>query len=340
MASIVTRDDSPFFFLSFKDPQTWGWKKRRLPIRKEDPDAQRKCAMAVAQAELEEAAMLPAGPDKVRGWGWVPRFIESHYTNAKSKQRALNAWAPVLAFLEWRKIAEAAMVTYAHGHEYVAWRQSPPKECRLKPRAKNTALTELKLFGVALQHGVKLGLLLANPIYRLGIRRDAPKEKAAITPEERQRIEAALANEKPWMADAWAVAWRQGCRLGQVGTPLKDIDLAAGTIKLPRQKGKAHVQPLHPDLVPLVRRRLAEGAERLVDLPRVPSVAFWKFFRRIELPHLCFHSTRVSVVTRLAEAGVNEQQAMAYVGHASTTIHGVYQKVKAQRVAHLAGVLG
>ena len=53
-----------------------------------------------------------------------------------------------------------------------------------------------------------------------------------------------------------------------------------------------------------------------------------------------FSRTRVSVVTRLAEARVNEQQAMAYVGHASTTIHGVYQKVKAQRVAHLSGVLG
>ena len=135
-----------------------------------------------------------------------------------------------------------------------------------------------------------------QPILPAGHSPGCPKEKAAITPG-RQRIEAALANEKPWMADAWAVAWRQGCRLGQVGTPLKDIDLAAGTIKLPRQKGKAHVQPLHPDLVPLVRRRTAEGAERLVDLPRVPSVAFWKFFRRIELPHLCFHSTRVSVVT-------------------------------------------
>ena len=34
---------------------------------------------------------------------------------------------------------------------------------------------------------------------------------------------------------------------------------------------------------------------------------------------------------------MNEQQAMAYVGHASTTIHRVYQKVKAQRVAHLSG---
>ena len=39
--------------------------------------------MAVAQAELEEAAMLPAGPDKVRGWGWVPRFARNHYTNAE-----------------------------------------------------------------------------------------------------------------------------------------------------------------------------------------------------------------------------------------------------------------
>ena len=82
--------------------------------------------------------------------GLGARFIESHYTNAKSKQRALNAWAPVLAFLEWRKDRQAAMVTYAHGHGM--WRGAvAPKECRLKPRAKNTALTELKLFGVALQ---------------------------------------------------------------------------------------------------------------------------------------------------------------------------------------------
>jgi hypothetical protein len=158
MASIVTRDDSPYYFLSFKDPATWGWKKRRLPILRDDPDAKRKCAMALADAQTREAAMIPSGPQQLRGWGWVPAFIESHYENPQSRLRARNAWAPVQVFLDYRKIEEPALVAFVHGHEYVAWRTAPPRGCGVKARSRNTALVELKLFSVAMQHAVKLGL--------------------------------------------------------------------------------------------------------------------------------------------------------------------------------------
>ena len=53
-----------------------------------------------------------------------------------------------------------------------------------------------------------------------------------------------------------------------------------------------------------------------------------RFFRRIGLPHLSFHCTRVTVITRLARAGVPEQQAMRFIGHATLEVHRIYQKLK------------
>jgi hypothetical protein len=114
--------------------------------------------MALAYAQTREAAMIPSGPQQLRGWGWVPAFIESHYENPQSRLRARNAWAPVQVFLDYRKIEEPALVAFVHGHEYVAWRTAPPRGCGVKARSRNTALVELKLFSVAMQHAVKLGL--------------------------------------------------------------------------------------------------------------------------------------------------------------------------------------
>jgi integrase len=46
-------------------------------------------------------------------------------------------------------------------------------------------------------------------------------------------------------------------------------------------------------------------------------------------PHATFHCTRVTVITRMARAGVPIQQAMAYVGHADQTVHRIYQRLQA-----------
>lgn len=69
MASIFPRNG--FYYLKFKT-ELGDWQRKKLPIRLEDPDAQRKCAMAVAAEQVREAAMLPCGPNQMRGWGWVP----------------------------------------------------------------------------------------------------------------------------------------------------------------------------------------------------------------------------------------------------------------------------
>jgi integrase len=66
---------------------------------------------------------------------------------------------------------------------------------------------------------------------------------------------------------------------------------------------------------------------------------WWKFRRDHDLAHLTFHSTRVSVITRMARAGVTQQKAMRFVGHASATIHRVYQRLNAGDVADVTAAL-
>ncbi len=336
MASIVEREDSPFFFIQYKT-DSGNWSKRKLPILRSDPDGKRKCAMALADEHVREAAMMPAGEKQVRGWGWVPQYLTEHYENEKSRQRAFNAWAPLSVFLTEMKLTEPALVTFAHGHEYVAWRQV--QRPGMKKRAKNTALLEIKFLSRVVQHAVRLGLAHANPLYRLGIKKDAPKEKVEITKAEQAVIEAALADEKPWMRDAWDVMMKQGCRIGATATPLRDIDEEEGTILFLKQKGKRHLAPLHKDLLPLVARRKAEGAEKLVDVPRMGSIQWWKFFKRIGMGHHCAHDTRVTVITRLARKGVPARKTMRYVGHGSVAVHAVYTKLKTEDVEDVGDLL-
>ena len=57
------------------------------------------------------------------------------------------------------------------------------------------------------------------------------------------------------------------------------------------------------------------------------------------MPHLCFHSTRVTVVTRLAREHHPIYETKAYVGHASDTIHAVYQRLSPPDVRHLGAAL-
>lgn len=142
-----------------------------------------------------------------------------------------------------------------------------------------------------------------------------------------------------WMEESFLVAMRQGCRLREIQVPMDRIDVKGMVITFKVKGGKLHAAPLHKDLLPLVKKAKAEKRVCLVELPEQPSPRWQKFFNAIGLGHLCFHCTRVSVVTRLCEAGFSESQTMAYVGHASEAVHAVYRKMRPVAVAKLGDVL-
>lgn len=72
---------------------------------------------------------------------------------------------------------------------------------------------------------------------------------------------------------------------------------------------------------------VAEDEARLTTpLPPMPLKHWWRFFRRIGLPHLSFHSTRVTVARRLCQAGIHKRVVMKSLGHASATVHRIYRR--------------
>lgn len=339
MASSYTRNDSPFVWLRLKRPDGT-WQGINSGIRVDDPDSARKIKMRLAKEGVVEAAASASG-HTARFESWVPAFLSRHYANTLSLERAQNAWAALAVFLDWKGLLVPSQITHNSGHEYVEWRQHPPKKCRVKARAKNTALLEVKILSVIMQEAVRRQWAAGNPLLRLGIRRDAPKEKQEITQDSLALIEASLKHEPQWMQDCWLVAMRQGCRLRAAAVPMDRIDEGVMSIVFRNKGGKLYAAPLHPDLLGLVARRRAEGAEVLVDLPKMPSKAWHSFFKRLGMEgRISFHSTRVTVITKFARAGVVMAQAMSYVGHASATVHRIYQKLQPPDVGHLGKLLG
>lgn len=326
MASSFVRKGSPFYCLKVKRPDGT-WRQQVSRIRIDDPDGERKVKMAVLNLQMEELGKDPGAGGSLKGWGWVPAFLQQHYQNEKSLGRAKNAWAAVGVFCSAHGLEDPTRVTHDHGHQYVAWRQDPPKGT-VKARSKNTAITEVKIWSKIMQGAIRKGLVSANPLYCLGIKRAAVKEKPEILPEEQEIIEKALLEAPQWMQDCWLVAMKHGCRLREVQVPLipQRLNLGQRVIVFEGKKGKLHPAPLHRDCMELVKRRQAEKAQLLVELPPAPSKHWYKFFQKLGLGHLSFHSTRVTVVTRLVLAGVPEAKTMKYVGHSSTTVHRMYQR--------------
>ena len=116
------------------------------------------------------------------------------------------------------------------------------------------------------------------------------------------------------MRDSWLVAMRQGCRISETACSLSRIDRKQGTISF-IAKEKNSTAPLHDYLRELVAKAFKERRATLVELPIYAPKKSSQFLKGIGLPHLSFHCTRVTVITKF------------YVGHASDTVHAIYQRL-------------
>jgi hypothetical protein len=306
------------------------------PYLKSDPTGRKK-ALDLAREKAKDAAAHKPLTNKESWELWVPQFLERTYAyNPKTLTRYQNAWSALYEFLHAEKIPSPRHLLYRHAHEYLGWRVTQKRACG-KPINHNTAVTELKILSRIMREAHRLGYCDSNPFYQLGLKRINVREKPEITDYELDVIREALKSRPDWMRISFEIALHQGCRLSETSVPLDFIDLARGTISF-RAKGRngspnVFATALHPHLRPLIDELKKQKATHTCILPKMAAKEWHFFFKEVGLPHLSFHSTRVTVVTKMARAGINQQQAMRYVGHASETVHRVYQRLTALDVA-------
>lgn len=308
----------------------------------DDPTAH-KNAYRFAAAKSAEAQAF-RGVSKLEVWGaWVVPYLKDRYRKQeKTLKRYIGAWDWILTYLEEREIVHPEALKYDHVVNFVSWRSKQRRNCG-KYVSKNTALCDVKVLGIVMREAVRRGFANSNPCLQLGIQRDPSAEKSEFSNEEitltrnfLAEKEADLPLQDRWMTIAFEIALHHGCRLSETQIPMHFIDLVRGTLKL-TAKGrngvaKIYSNRIHPGLLPLLTQLKATGTSVTCKHPPLNSKHFWHFFKveHPELAHLTFHGTRVTVITRLARAGVPIQQAMAYVGHSSQTVHRIYQKLKAE----------
>ena len=328
MAKLFKRPGSPFWWVRWAHH---GVERRKSTgFRHDLPADTRKARAQCARIEVAQFTDAPTARD--HAWKhWVESFIAAHYsTSPKSKSRAMVAWRSLSAYLDHRKIHQPNQLTYDHCFAYIPWRCQGDKATGTYKIHHNTALLELKFLHLIMEHAVRIGFAIKNPVRRLGISRLPPKEKPEITPEHFEVIWAALEHEPEWMRTCFQVAFYTGCRLNETRLHLQqDVDMAGRTITFRNPKGgpnRAFTVPMRPELHALFEHLRQAGRVYTFEWPPMPSKCWWMFFQRIGLGQYCFHCLRVTFITRGCRSGLGEREMMLLVNHASTTIHRVYQR--------------
>jgi site-specific recombinase XerD len=329
-ASVYARARSPYWWVAYWDPRKGKRVGEATPYRVEDFGSKRKAlALATEKSQVAHAAK----DDQGSNWEeWVEQWLQlMHRKSQLTLTNYLGRWSHLREYLHDKQVFAPRYLTFEHCMGYVPWRTAQVKKSSGKRPTYNTALHELGLLRRLMREAVRRGYADFNPAEKMGLKKDTPAEKPEITDEEAAQIREALKTAPEWMQVSFEIAMHQGCRLKETQVPLSCVDLESNPpcIQFHAKHGKIFTTRLHPALIPMMKKFKQE--KRKVTCVHPPMAAKeWHFFFKdtVKLPHLCFHCTRVTVVTKMARAGVPIQKAMAYVGHASEVIPKVYQRLK------------
>jgi len=326
MASLYKDPKSPFWYLR-KKASNGKWKSVATRYRHGIASETRKAREECAAASLEESRYAR----RQDAWAtWVPDYLKARYSNADTRRRVLNAWDRLSEYSTEQKIHAPQNVTYRTCMDYLPWRK--------RKAAHNTALLELKILGVVCEEAKRRGLISTNPALRLGIAKERGKEKPELTDDNIKTIRAALRKEPAWMRHAFEIALHQGCRLMETALFFEDLDFVHDRLHFRVTKGdKPFTIPLNPLLKPvlkaIVRLNKPSSGERIFALPSNAARHFHRFFKKLSKNSITFHSTRVTVASRLARAGYSITKAMRLLNHGSELVHRQYQRLQAEDVA-------
>jgi integrase len=325
MAFLYKQKKSSFWWVEFRD--TAGTIKRKSTklrfASKEETRKAQKLRDELRHREKDVRANYPELWDT-----WVPQFLKQRYQSSpKTYVRYLNSWKNISAFLTANRIAVPRQLTRQQVRDFIEWRKVGDKKLSVFKSCHNTALHEVKLLRIVMHEAVESDFADSNPCSRLGIKKEAVAVKPAITVDEHRMILEALKSEPEWMRVSYEIAWHQGCRFSETCLPLSQVDLQRGTITFHAKGGKEFQAPLALELRPLFDSLQRQEKKVTFKMPSMPSKQWWQFFKRIGLPHLCFHCTRVTFITRCYQHDIPEHVVMKLAGHASTTVHRVYPRL-------------
>ena len=292
--------------------------------------------LARRQSEVEAARREDRG-ERLDEWV-LPWLLEKYGDVGTSTAGVYKRWwRAVLRFLPVAKVATAAQVRRELAGQYLAWRLE-------HGAGRNSAIAELKLLGMVLDEAKARGHCQENPLRRLGMKRDKPAEKLVWSDDDIRRAAAHFEREKShWMLCAFYFGLYQAARLRQCQLPLGAIRLEAGVIHYPGELvkgGEGFSQPIDARFLPILERLVAGASgPTLCVVPWDASIRLRRSLDRAGLPGLCHHGLRVTWITRAAEAGVPESQAMAFAHHESHEVHRVYKKLSSISIAHVPAMM-
>jgi len=353
VSCLYTRSDSQFFWLKYRDGSGI-MRQVSTGCRVGVSTDVRRAREMKAEKDLEELK----GPKASRGanWGWVEGFLSVRYSSQPvTLERYSACWATIKLFLAERQIENPGQFTRKHCFDYVSWRKRPVKSKGKYKACLNTSLLELKVVSIVMHEAVERSLAPANPCTKLGIKRGRQKEKPEITPEQCEKIRDEIKRVgdpqlREMFENSFEIARYQGCRISETRVnPQTDVQIEGGhgQIIFRAKGGKEFGTLLHPKLIPLFTRLKAAGRTETWSAPagaprQWASSKWFKFLTRIGLKDcgLTFHSTRVTVVTELARNDVAQSKAKSYVGHSSTIVHRIYQRLRPDDLSDCADAIG
>ncbi|MEI6702441.1 MAG: tyrosine-type recombinase/integrase [Deltaproteobacteria bacterium] len=330
MASLYKRPQSPFWYIKYKD-EAGKQQAHSTGFRHAIPAQTKKARVLQNEKQLRELKS-EKGSER-EGWNvWVGEFLNTRYAEQqKTLHRYKTCWQYLHAYLQEKGILYPQQLTFKDCEKYMAWRMAGQPQHGFYKCGHNTARLDLKILHLICGHAIKRGYIAYNPCASLGIGRHASPEKPELTDDDIALIREQLVTlEKPeWMKISFEIAIHQGCRLSETSFPLSRVDWKRKTIEFYAKRNQRYTAPIHSELLPILKRLKSQKQEITCEIPKMASKEWWRFFKKIGLHQkgVCFHCTRVTVITRLIRAGVPENQVQKIVHHASTEVHRIYQRL-------------
>jgi integrase len=203
-----------------------------------------------------------------------------------------------------------------------------------------TARKVRAILHVLLAEGVRLDVVPTNAATGIEAPGYLPRDRIVLGDERQRLLKAIDQAGEPW-SDYFRLLMLTGVRVSALcSMAWADLDLEGAVWRVPAARSKNRqttALPLSPDVVEILRKRLAERAGELWVFPgrsraghvAVPKDAWTAVLKRAGIDGLTRHDIRRSFATQMAALGASTHVIAAALGHKSTSAVRIY--------VHLAG---